>query len=123
MQQKGVYLYEYMDNWEKLYETLLPEKGDFYSHLNTGDIDTDYALAKRVCKDFEIKTLGEYQDLYVQSHTLLLADVFENFWNMCAQIYELDPAKLVWQAGRKKTNVKLDLLTDIDMLLLVEIRY
>ena len=47
--------------------------------INSGDIDTDYALAKRVCKDFEIKTLGEYQDLYVQSDTLLLADVFENF--------------------------------------------
>ena len=88
--------------------------------------DADYTHAKRVCKDFEIKKLGEYHDLYVQSDTLLLADVFENFRNMCLKIYELDPAKflsapgLAWQAALKKTKVKLDLLTDIDMLLMVE---
>ena len=125
--QKGVYPYEYMDDWEKFNETLLPKKEDFYSHLNMEDItDADYAHAKRVCKDFEIKNLGEYHDLYVQSDTLLLADVFENFRNMCLKIYELDPAKflsapgLAWQAALKKTKVKLDLLTDIDMLLMVE---
>ena len=49
--------------------------------------DADYAHVKRVCKDFEIKNLGEYHDLYVQSNTLLLADVFENFQNMCLKIY------------------------------------
>ena len=86
----------------------------------------DYALAKRVCKDFEIKNLGEYHDLYVQSDTVLLADVFENFRNMCINKYELDPAKLLsapgltWQAALKKTKVKLDLLTDIDMSLMVK---
>ena len=124
---KGIYLYEYMDDWEKFNETSLPVKEDFYSHLNMEDItDADYAHAKRVCKDFEIKNLGEYHDLYVQSNTLLLADVFENFRNMCLKIYELDPAKflsapgLAWQAALKKTKVKLDLLTDIDMLLMVE---
>ena len=64
--------------------------------------------------------------MYVQSDTLLLADVFENFRNMCLEIYKLDPAKflsapgLAWQAALKKTKVKLDLLTDIDMLLMVE---
>ena len=116
-----------MDNWEKFNETSLPEKEDFSSHLTMEDIaDADYAHAKRVCKDFEIKNLGEYYDLYVQSDTLLLADVFENFRNMCLEIYELDPAKflsapgLAWQAALKKTKVKLDLLTDIDMLLTVE---
>ena len=86
--QKGVYPYEYMDDWEKFNETSLPEKEDFYSHLNMEDItDADYAHAKRVCKDFEIKNLGEYHDLYVQSDTLLLADVFENFRNMFIKIY------------------------------------
>ena len=71
-----------MDDWEKFDEVWLPEKEDFYSHLNMEDItDADYAQAKRVCKDFEIKNLGEYHDLYVQSNTLLLADVFENFKN------------------------------------------
>ena len=65
-----------MDDWEKFNETSLPEKEDFYSHLNMEDItDADYAHAKRVSKDFEIKHLGEYHDLYVQSDTLLLADV------------------------------------------------
>ena len=43
--------------------------------------DADYVHPKRVCKDFEIKNLGEYHNLYVQSDTLLLADVFENFQN------------------------------------------
>ena len=54
--------------------------------------DVDYAHAKKVCKDFKVKNLVEYHDLYVQSHTLLLADVFNNFQNMCREIYELDPA-------------------------------
>ena len=51
--------------------------------------DEDFTLAKRVCKDSEIKNLGEYNDLYVQSDTLLLADVFENFRNMYLEIYGL----------------------------------
>ena len=67
---------------------------DFYSHLNMEDItDADYMHRKRVCKDFEIKNVGEYHDLYVQSNKLLLADVFENLRNMCLKIYKLDPAK------------------------------
>ena len=88
-----------MDDWEKFNETTLPEKEDFYSHLNMEDItDADYAHAKRVCKDFEIKNLGEYHDFYVQSDTLLLADVFENFRNMCLEIFELDPAKFAFSS-------------------------
>ena len=80
-----------MDDWEKFNETSLPEKEEFYIHLNMGDIsDADYAHAKRVCKDFEIKKLGDYYDLYVQSNTLLLGEVFENFRNMCLEICELD---------------------------------
>ena len=116
-----------MDDWEKFYETSLLEKEDFYSYLNIEDItDADYAHAKIVCKDFEIKNLGEYHDLYVQSNTLLLADVFENLRNICLEIYELDSAKslsapgLAWQAALKKTKTKLDLLKDINMLLTVE---
>ena len=93
MLKKGVYPHEYMDDWAKFNERSLPEKEDFYSHLNIEDItDADYAHAKRVCKNFEIKNLGEYHDLYVQSDTLLLADVFENFRNICLRIYKLDPA-------------------------------
>ena len=79
MLRKGAYPYEYMDDWEKFNETLLHEKENFYSHLNMEDItDADYTPANRVCKDFEIESLGEYHDCYVQSNTLLLADVFEN---------------------------------------------
>ena len=91
--QKGAFAYEYMDGWKKFNESLLPEKEDFYSRLNVEDItDADYTHAKRVCKDFKINTLREYHDLYVQSNTLLLADVFENVRNMCLEIYELNPA-------------------------------
>ena len=74
-----------MDEWEKFSETLLPG----YSELNMKDItDEDYTHAERVCKDFEIKNLEEYHDWYVQSETLLLADVFENFRNTCFKKYE-----------------------------------
>ena len=82
--------------------------------------------AKRLCKGFEIKKLGKYHNLYVQSDTLLLADVFENFGNMCLEIFELDTAKfpsapgLAWQAALKIAKIKLHLLTEIDMLLIVK---
>ena len=72
----------------------------FYSHLNTEDItDADYLHAKRVSKDFEIKNLGEYHHLYVQSDRLLLANVFDNFRNMCHKIYDFDPAKFLSAHG------------------------
>ena len=106
--QSSIYPYEYMDDWEKFNETLLPKKEDFYSDLSMEDItDADYAHAKTVCKHFEIENLGKHYDLYVQSNTLLLADVFENFRYMCLEIYELDPTKkilapgLAWQATLK----------------------
>ena len=116
-----------MDNWERFNETSLPNKESFYSNLNMGNIeDIDYRHGNNVFKRFKLKYLGEYHDLYVQSDTLLLADVFENFRNTCLKLYELDPAHLLsstglaWQACLKKTNVKLELLTDYDMLLMVE---
>ena len=77
-------------------------------------------------KGFKLDNLGDYHDLYVQSDTLLLADVFNNFRDMCIKEYELDPAHflslpgLAWQACLKKTNIELELLTDYDMLLMVE---
>ena len=125
--RKGVYPYEYMDNWERFNEMSLPSKESFYSKLNMKNIDDiDYRHGNNVFKRFKLKNLGEYHDLYVQSDTLLLADVFENFRNKCLEVYELDPAHflslpgLAWQACLKKTNVKLELLTDYDMLLMVE---
>ena len=120
---KGVCPYEYMDEWEDINETTLPEN-EFYNNLNMENIsDGDYMQAKRVCKGFEIKKLGEYCDFHL---TLLLADVLENFRKIYLKIYHLDPVKflwargLAWQATVKKTEVKLELLTDIDMVLIVE---
>ena len=107
-----------MDDWEKFHETTLPEKEVFYGHLNMEDItDVDYAHTKRVCKDFEIKKLGEYHDLYVQTNTLLLADVFENFRNMCINIY-----KHIYKYTNiyKYIQIYIDLSTDIDTLLMLE---
>ena len=83
-------------------------------------------IQKKVCKDFEIRNLEEHHDLCVQSNTLLLADVFENLRNIFLEIYELDPAHfhsipgLAGQTALKKTKAKLDFLTDIDMLLMVQ---
>ena len=97
---KGQYPHEYMDDWEKFNETLLPDKEDSYSYLNMESIiDADYMHGKRVCKDFEIKNLGEYHDLYVQRNTILLLDKFENFRNMCLEIYEFDTAHLLTAPG------------------------
>ena len=61
--------------------------------------DADQAHAKRICKDFEIKKLGDYNNLYVQSDTLVLANVFRNFRNMCLEMYELAPAEFLYAPG------------------------
>ena len=91
--RKGVYPYEYMDSWERFNETLLPPKKAFYSKLNLEDIsDKDYLYAQNVWDAFGIRNLGEYHDLYVQTDTLLLADVFEKFRDKCIEIYGLDPS-------------------------------
>ena len=125
--RKGVYSYEYTDTWERFSEISLPSKEDFYSNLNMEDIsDIDYRHANNVFKGFKLEKLGDYHDLYVQSDTLLLADVFNNLRDMCIKEYELDPARfsslpgLAWQAWLKKTNIGFELLTDYDMLLMVE---
>ena len=98
--EKCVYRYKYRDDWEKCNEASFPEEEDFHSHLYMEGISgTAYAHAKRVCKDFEIKDLGEYHDFYVQVNTFLLADAFENFRNMFRKIYELDPAHFLLAPG------------------------
>ena len=119
----NIYEYEYMDGLDTFDETVLPNKDAFYNELNLEDItDEDYIHAQKVFKEFKLTNLAEYHDLYVQSNTLLLADVFENFRNKCIKIYELDPAHflsapgLAWQAHLKKTRVKLELLTDINVI-------
>ena len=108
-------------------ETSLSEKQEFYSNLNMENITgSDYNYARTTCKYFEIKNLDDYHDFYLKSNTVLLANTFENFRKMCLEIYELNPTKvlsapgLAWQAALKKTKVKLELLTDIDMILMLK---
>ena len=82
-----------MDSWGKFNEKSLPPKKDFYSELTLEDITyKDYAHAQKVWEVFEIKNLGEYHDLYVQTDTVLLADVFQKCRCKCIEIYELDPS-------------------------------
>jgi len=125
--KKGIYPYEYMDSFNRFDETQLPEKEKFFSSLSgKGITDEEYAHAQKVWETFGCRTLGDYHDLYVTTDVLLLADVFENFRKVCQGKYGLDPAHyysapgLSWDALLKKTGVKLELLTDLDMHLFTE---
>ena len=125
--RKGIYPYDYMNGIKKFSEEKLPPKEKFYSKLNDSNVsDEDYEHAQRIWKEFGIKDLGEYHDLYLKSDVLLLADVFEEFRNVCLENYSLDPAwyytspGLSWDALLKHSGVKLELLTDPDILLLFE---
>ena len=124
---KGVYPYEYMDSLERFKENKLPPKEAFYSRLTgEGISNEDYERAKKVWEVFGMKTLQDYHDLYNVTDVLLLADVFENFRNICLDNYKLDPAHyftapgLAWDACLKITGVELELVSDIDMLLMIE---
>ena len=127
MKQKGVYPYDYMSNFDKFNETQLPTKDEFYSQMNKTHItDEEYSHAQNVWNTFNLKTMGEYHDLYLKSDVLLLADVFENFRKTCLEYYRLDPCHyftspgLSWDAMLKMTEVNLELITDIDMYQFVE---
>ena len=127
MKQKGIYPYDYMDSFNKFNETKLPNKQDFYSILNNEHIsDEQYMLAQNVWNTFNIKTMGDFHDLYLKSDIVLLADVFENFRKTCLQYYKLDPCHyfsspgLSWDAMLKMTNIKLELMNDIDMFQFIE---
>ena len=127
MSPKGVYPYDYVDSFEKFNESQLPIKKDFYSILNNQHItDEDYHHAQNVWETFNIKTMGDYHDLYLKSDIILLADVFENFRKTCLEYYKLDPCHyftspgLSWDAMLKMTDIKLELMTDIDMFQIIE---
>ena len=126
MARKGVYPYDYMDSFEK-FNSPLPTKEDFYSILNNKHISyEDYEPAKNVWNTFSLKNMGEYHDLYLKSDILLLVDVFENFRKTCLEYYKLDPCHyftspgLSWDAMLKMTDIKLELMTDIDMFQFIE---
>ena len=126
MVKKGVYPYDFMSSFDKFNEKL-PSKEDFYSILNDTHIsDDEYKHAQNVWEIFKLKTMGEHHDLYLKSEVLLLADLFENFRKTCVQYYKLDPCHyftspgLSWDAMLKMTDIKLELMTDIDMFQFIE---
>ena len=127
IKQKGFYPYEFMDTEEKFNLTKLPPREAFYSKLSgRGISEKDYKHAWNVWYTFKMKTFKDYHELYNETDVLLLADVFENFRNLCLKIYGLDPVYyftapgLAWDACLKMTNINLELLSDPDMLLMFE---
>ena len=127
IKQKGFYPYEYMDTEEKFNDTKLPPQEAFYSKLSgKGITEKNYKHAWNVWNTFKMKTLKDYHKLYNETDVLLLADVFENFRNLCLKIYGLDPVYyftapgLAWDACLKMTNINLELLSDPNMLLMFE---
>ena len=127
MAQKGVYPYDYMDSFKKFNKEKLPTKEKLYSILNNETITEDnYKDAKTVWETFNLKNMGQYHDIYLKSDVLLLADVFENFRKTCMQYYKLEPCQyftspgLSWDAMLKMTDIKLELMTDIDMYQFIE---
>ena len=125
--QKGIYPYEYMDSWDRFKETSLPSINRFYSNLKmSGVSDTDYEHTCSVWREFGIKNMGEYHDVYLRTDVILLANVFESFRRVCLENYGLDPSHfytvpgLAWKACLKKTGIRLELLLDPDMLLMFE---
>ena len=125
--RKGVYPYEYMSSWDRFKESQLPSIEAFYSKPNMSKIsEDDYQHAQRVWKEFGIRNLGDYHDLYLRTDVVLLANVFEAVRDTCLRHYSLDPVHfymapgLAWKACLKCTGIKLGLLTDPDMLLMFE---
>ena len=113
--QKGVFPYDWFESLEKMSERNLPPKKSFYSKLNDCDITVkDFEHALKVWKHFKMTTFREYHDLYLKTDVLRLADVFENFRNVCMENYELDPAwsytapGLAWDACLQKTGFNLN---------------
>ena len=98
--RKGIYPYGYMDSWDKFEETSLPPASSFYSNLNMSGVnDTDYEHACSIWKEFGIRNLGEYHDLYLRTDVILLANVFESFRRVCLENYGLDPAHFYTAPG------------------------
>ena len=116
-----------MDNWEKFKEDCLPLIEVFYSKLSLSGIrEFNYNHAQGVWREFGMKGLGDYHNLYLKTDVLLLSNIFKTFRTTCPECYTLNPAhfytspRLVWQVCLKNTEVSLDLLTDPDMLLMFE---
>ena len=116
-----------LSNMERYTPIQRPSKDAFYSSLTEKDIsEIDFTHTQRVLNHFDMTDFRDYQNFYLLTDVLLLADVFENFRDTCLQNYGLDPAHnytspgLSWQAAVKMKDVELDLVTDIDQHLLIE---
>ena len=127
IKRKGVFPYDWFDSFNRLSADHLPPKESFHSILNDSGIsEEDYIHAQKVWETFNMKTMRDYHDLYLKSDVLLLSDVFENFRDVCIDNYRLDPMfyytapGLAWDACLKIAKVRLELLTDYDMLMMVE---
>ena len=127
LKQKGFFPYDYMDNIEKLKDSKPPPQKAFYSKLKVKGISKDnYKHVLNVWETWKMKTFKEYLELYNVTDVLLLADVFENFRDICLKNYGLDPVYyytapgLAWDAMLKMTGVNLELLSNIDMFLMIE---
>ena len=125
--RKGVYSYDFVSSPEIFNKTSLPNKSEFYNKLTDTEIsEADYKHAQEVWNTFCMTDFGQYYDLYLKTDVMLLADVLENFRNMCQTNYQLDPAHyysspgFAWEAMLKMSGVKLQLLDDIDMVLMIE---
>ena len=124
---KGIYPYEWVDSFNKFKWNCLPDKERFYSGLEDCKItDEEYNRALSVWNAFNMKTFGEYHDLYLKCDVLLLCDIFEKIIDTCLEYYKLDPCHyfsspgLAWDAILKMTDIKLKLIDDIDMHLFIE---
>ena len=127
LKQKGFFPYDYMDDIEKLKDTKPPPQKAFYSKLTGKGINNyNYNHVLNVWKTWNMKTFKEYLKLYNVTDVLLLADVFENFRDICLKNYGLDPVYyytapgLAWDAMLKMTKINLELLSDVDKLLMIE---
>ena len=127
LKQKGFYPYEYIDSIKKFEDKQLPEMEKFYSKLKKETIKKEeYKHAQRVWKHYNCKTLLDYDNLYLKTDVLILADAFEKFRKFFIENHEIDPCYcysapgLTWQCGLKYTGIKLELLTDVDMLQMFE---
>ena len=126
--RKGVYPYEYMTSWDRFEDTELSPTESFYSSLNmSGVSESNYQHAHTASMErIGIRSLGDYHDLYLRTDVVLLPNVFEAFRDTCVKHYSLDPAHfytapgLAWKACLRKTGVRLELLTDSDILLMFE---
>ena len=119
--------YEYLNSFNRFKETSLPDKKAFYSRLlNSYVTDQDYEHAINVWNKFNTKTFGEFHDIYLKTDVLLLADIFENFRDLCLIYYKLDPVYyfgtpgIAWDACLKISKQRLELITDPDMYLFIE---